>query len=72
MLDVLSVVKANELPALAGSKATDRRSDAVACAIVLKARLLVLVAGQRELVAPVALIPRRLDQAAALQRVAGR
>src|ERR1019366_6145251 len=70
--DVVRVVDDDAVAAFSGGGPADAGCESAAGLVVLESRLLVLVAGQLEAIAPPLLEPRALNQPPALERIADR
>src|SRR5258708_16132721 len=68
-LDVVGIVDDDAIATFASIRAVDGARQTIAAAVVVEPSFFILLGGQNEPVAPVTLIPRRVDQPPALHRL---
>src|SRR5216684_4769008 len=68
-LDVVGIVDDDAIATFASIRAVDGARQTMAAAVVVEPSFFILIGGQNEPVAPVTLIPGRLDKPPALHRV---
>ena len=69
---VVWVIDADDVTTITSQRTTDTGRDPIACLIVFKPLLLVLIVGQLKFVTEVRLVPRAIDQPAALHAIPDR